>query len=266
MYEAYWELPETPFDNAVDARWFYESEPHGEALARLFFLIEQHRRCGFLSGPSGTGKTLLLQLMVREVRRTQRDVAFVDLYGLSAPEALWRLATALDLAPPDTAPVRNLWRAVDDHLQGARMAQSQTVVVFDHLDQADNDCLQLLSRLLSYDGGQSRWLTVITSCRELSLPRQMDDLRDRIDLRVELQPLDPAHTATYVRETLRKAGCPRQIFADDALDNMFELTKGIPRQINRVCDLSLLAGMGEQKEVIDATTVDSAVRELEVAI
>ena len=47
---------------------------------------------------------------------------------------------------------------------------------------------------------------------------------------------------------------------------MFELTKGIPRQINRVCDLSLLAGMGEQKNVIDAGTVDAAVRELEVAI
>ncbi len=266
MYEAYWELPETPFDNAVDARWFYESEPHEEALARLFFLIEQHRRCGFLSGPSGTGKTLLLQLLVREVSRSQRDVAFVDLYGLTAPEALWRLATELDLGPTETMSVRKMWRAIEDHLNGARMSQSQTVIVFDHLDQADNDCLQMLTRLLNYDGGQSRWLTVIASCRELSLPRQMEDLRDRIDLRVELQPLDPANTAGYIRETLRKAGCPRQIFDEDALTNMFELTQGIPRQINRVCDLSLLAGMGEQKEVIDAGTVDAAVRELEVAI
>ncbi|MDA1014783.1 MAG: AAA family ATPase [Planctomycetota bacterium] len=266
MYESYWELPETPFDNSVDARWFYESEAHEEALARLFFLIEQYRRCGFLSGPSGTGKSLLLQLLTREVRRTQRDVAFVDLYGLSAPEALWKFAAALDLAPDQNVSVRNLWRTIEDHLEGSRLSQNQTVAVFDHLDQADSDCAQLLSRLINYDGGASRWLTVIAACRDLNLPRHMDDIRDRVDLRVELQPLTQEHTAKYVQETLRKAGCRRTIFADDALDNVFELTKGIPRQINRVCDLSLLAGMGEQKQTIDASVVDSAVHELEAAI
>ena len=46
MYANYWGLAETPFRNTLDARWFYESPVHEEALARLLFLIENQRRCG----------------------------------------------------------------------------------------------------------------------------------------------------------------------------------------------------------------------------
>ncbi len=70
MYANYWGLAEIPFRNTIETRWFYESPGHEEALARLIFLIEQRRRCGVLSGPAGSGKSLVLELLRRETLRT----------------------------------------------------------------------------------------------------------------------------------------------------------------------------------------------------
>ena len=56
MYESYWGLSASPFTNRLSTKWFHESGINEEALARLFYLIEQKRGFGMLSGGDGTGK------------------------------------------------------------------------------------------------------------------------------------------------------------------------------------------------------------------
>jgi type II secretory pathway predicted ATPase ExeA len=52
------------------------------------------------------------------------------------------------------------------------------------------------------------------------------------------------------------------VFADEALVRLHELCDGIPRRINHLANLSLLAGAGQRAEQIDAETVESAFHEL----
>ena len=60
MYQTYWGLSSAPFDNRLSASAFYESPHHEEALARLFYCIEEHRSLAVLHGPAGCGKTTML--------------------------------------------------------------------------------------------------------------------------------------------------------------------------------------------------------------
>src|SRR5258708_4541956 len=99
MYTSYWGLSDIPFKNTLNPRCFYESAGHEEALARLMFLVEQHRRCGVLSGPSGTGKSLALEVLRREALRTGAEVALVDLRGCGGREMLWEVLATLGLSP-----------------------------------------------------------------------------------------------------------------------------------------------------------------------
>ena len=71
MYAQYWGLVDIPFHSTVDMRWFFEGPTHEEALARLLFLLEQHRRFGLIVGPIGTGKSLLLSVAAKTVRPAQ---------------------------------------------------------------------------------------------------------------------------------------------------------------------------------------------------
>ena len=55
-----------------------------------------------------------------------------------------------------------------------------------------------------------------------------------------LRPLNLEETISYVNHRLTAAGATRTIFETDGLEALFYLTRGLPRRINRLCDLALL--------------------------
>ena len=262
MYETFWGLAESPFQNSVDRRWYYESPMHEEALARLFFLIEHRRRCAILTGAAGTGKSLMLNILTEQLRRTQRHMAVIDLLGLSAHELLWQSAVALNATPCGSDSSWHIWRSLHDHLTGLQQSRLQTVVILDHFDRAETDCVRVLERLMHLDNGPVCWMTLIIVTQNIEGSLASSELADWSDLRIELSSLNRDETACYVNELMQKAGCHRDVFDSQALDTLFERTNGIPRRINRLCDLSLLAAMGEGRDTVDRSVLSMACAEL----
>src|SRR5262249_12784534 len=123
MYANYWGLTESPFKNTLESRWFYESPGHEEALARLMFLVEHRRRCGVLSGPVGTGKSLVLELLRREAGRHGGEVALVDVLEAGGREMLWEVLATLGLSPGIEDSQYALWRRLHDHVLANRSAR-----------------------------------------------------------------------------------------------------------------------------------------------
>ena len=72
MYQSHWGLRQSPFRSCLDPQSFYQSPTHDEALARLHFLVDEHRRLGLLMGPAGSGKSLLSwRSFARQLRRAR---------------------------------------------------------------------------------------------------------------------------------------------------------------------------------------------------
>ena len=255
MYEAFWGLAESPFSNRLNTRWFHESPVHEEALARLFFLIEQRRGFGLVDGEAGTGKSLTLKAVCEQSRRSSRQVVSLDLLGIEAHELLWQLAVQLRLSPSEHESRWSLWRRTTDRLTSLELSRTQTVFVFDHLERADTTCHSLLERLIgATNSGQA---TFISSVRTPDLPRLSGFLGDISDLRVELSALQFDETEALIRDLLTRAGAERDIFDHDAFLRLHVHASGRPRLINRLCELSMIAGMAQNKEIIDGELVDS---------
>ena len=257
MYESYWGLSASPFTNRLSTRWFHESPVHEEALARLFYLIEQQRGFGLLSGEEGSGKTLALKVLCEQVRRSQRHISFVNLLGMDAHEMLWNLALSLGLAPSESQSRWDLWRRITDQISSLQLTRTQTVFVFDHLERADSTCLSLLERLFCTAEEAHGLATFITSVRTSELPRLAGILSELSDLRVELAPLQLDETDEFINDLLTQAGSDRDIFTSDATIQVHAHTQGCPRLINRLCELSMIAGMAADKDRIDGVLVDS---------
>jgi general secretion pathway protein A len=286
MYQSHWGLSESPFRDDSDLQSFYQSPTHEEALARLHFLVEQHRRLGLLLGPEGSGKSLLLEILASQLRRHGPVVARVNLTGISGDEMLWSLAAQFgrNLDRCDSTPV--LWRALSDRLAAFRYQQVDAVILIDDADRAGNSVVPHLIRLAKIEpsalggnvpacsetgqidkpGGspparQPR-LTLILAGDRMLIGRLGETLLGLSELRIDLAAWQPDDIAGYLDRSLRRAGGSADVFDEPAIARLYELSHGIPRQVRLLADLSLVAGAGRHLHSIDADVVESVYHEL----
>jgi type II secretory pathway predicted ATPase ExeA len=262
MYQEYWGLRESPFRGLLDPKFFYQSPTHEEALARLHFLIYQHRRLGLLVGPSGSGKSLLLEVFMAQLRRTAMPVAKVSLLGVEPAEMLWLLASEWGLNLEPTQSLTAMWRAVADRLIEYRYQQLDSVVLLDDVDQADPAVLQQVLRLANFDPLPETRLSVILAGRNDGMAKLDPNLLELAELRIEVEPWEPSDTEHYVETSLAQVGRQSPVFDEPAVARLHELSHGIPRRVSQLADLSLLAGAGANLQHIDVGTVNSVCQEL----
>ena len=118
---------------------------------------------------------------------------------------------------------------------------------------------------IGFGGGAiERWspeadsrLTIVVVADSQRLARLGRDLLERVELRIDLEPWEPADTEAFVQASLRLAGRDAPLFDGPALAKLHELTHGIPRRVSQLADLALMAGAGRHVQQIDADLVES---------
>ncbi|OHB70191.1 MAG: hypothetical protein A2V70_08865 [Planctomycetes bacterium RBG_13_63_9] len=260
----HWDMNESPFRNCLDPQRFHQSPTHEEALARLHFLVEQRRRLGLLMGPSGSGKSLLLEVFAGQFRSRGCPVAKLSLLGIHPAEMLGLLAAGWGLNLDPCESVATLWRSVTDRLIEYRYQQLDVIVLLDDADQADANVLAQVTRLAQYDPSPESRLTMVLAGHRERMHRLGASLLELAELRIDVEPWEQSDTEDFLNRSLAHAGCQSPVFADSAVSRLHELAHGIPRRVSQLADLALLAGAGANLDQIDADTVESVCRELSV--
>src|ERR1700687_3341822 len=92
-------------------------------------------------------------------------------------------------------------------------------------------------------------------------------LRQRIAVVANLEPLDATETAEYIEHRLRAAGSgDTQIFTRDAMALIAERSEGIPRCINNICFNAMLAGYLQRQTIIDSELVKRVASKLDLEL
>jgi general secretion pathway protein A len=86
-------------------------------------------------------------------------------------------------------------------------------------------------------------------------------LASRITARYHLLPLTFAEMRKYIQHRMRIAGSITPVFTPEAVNQIYRATKGIPRQINIVCDRALLGAYAKGLHQVTPDIVDIAVAE-----
>ena len=253
MHERYWGRNDFMLQGPLDHGGFIETPPHEEALARLNYLVEHRRRFGLMLGPVGTGKSIVLKAAAREAKRLGREVAAIDLFGIDSHDLLWQLAVLSRLGPTERWSRAALWRAVSDHWHALHSARLPSVLLLDHLERAEMDCLSLIERVLHLDVANDGGLTILAAAREGLEECSFGELAEQSELRIELPCLTRRETEAFVGELLGKSGHHRVTLRRDTLEALFDLSGGVPREIVRLCRLTLAAA---ERDILDE--IDSA--------
>ena len=262
MQDRYWGRNDVTLQGPLRQSRLIETPAHEEALARLGYLVEHRRRFGLMLGPAGTGKSLVLRAAADDAKRLGREVAVIDLFGIDSHDLLWKLAVTLQLGPNERWSHSALWRAVTDHWHALHSARLPSLLLLDHLERAESDSLVLIERLLHLDVANEGCLTVLAAAREVANDLLLEGLAEQSDLRIELPRLDRHETAMFVREWLDKSNHDRECFSRNALETVFDLSGGSPREIIRLCQLSFAAAERDELDLINSVTLLEVTSEL----
>jgi len=99
---------------------------------------------------------------------------------------------------------------------------------------------------------------------ELMSSERLLPLRQRVGIRFHLERFSHDETRQYILYRLRKAGASHfNIFSDDAVASIFQVSRGTPRLINIVCDHALLSGFSQGEPIINAEMIKECVQDLQ---
>jgi len=266
MYESYWGLKEKPFENTPDPRFFYASPQHQEACARMLYCIRERKGAGVLTGVFGCGKTVVGHVVLHELNQERYRSAFLTNPRLSDLDFLRMIAYRLGVTQPPVNKADMLMALETACSENAREGRD-TVVVVDEAHAIQDPAIFEELRLLLNLQWQERFLLTLLLFGQPELAKiieQNKPLEQRIGIKSQLGPLSLEEVTDYIRHRLSVAGhaTPDAVFSAPAVRMIFESTGGIPRRINRLCDIVLLAGSGVGAQVIEPSLVADEVKAL----
>ena len=128
----------------------------------------------------------------------------------------------------------------------------------------DRKVFQALQQLMNFQRpGRSNFSLILSGQPELVAKLQrVDQMSDRIAFHCRLQSLSQSETEAYIRHRIQVAGRNEPIFDHSALTAIFELSSGIPRRINRLCDFALLVGYANRLALVSAEQIEGVHSEI----
>jgi type II secretory pathway predicted ATPase ExeA len=266
MYENYWGLNEKPFENTPDPRFIYYSQQHKEAIARMLYVVREHKGAALLTGEYGSGKTLLTRVLWHELQAENRyQSVFILNPRLSGVEFIQEIVHQLGQteAPPSKI---DLFHTLHKILYANYNAGKHSVIIIDEAQAIqDRDIFEEVRLLLNFQLDNAFLLTIILLGQPelkytvMSLPQFMQ----RMAVRFHLKAFAEAETKEYIIHRLSVGGAKKQIFDEEAIKEIYFCSAGIPRRINTICDLALLVGFGNGLSIIDKRAITKINEDLE---
>jgi len=267
MYLEHFKLKEFPYRSSPDSRFLYLSDSVNEVLQKCLYMVNSAIGPLYISGPIGTGKTTLAKRLHQQV--SENEDKFTVAYLVIAPKLSVNAILRMILDEFGVKTERSYegclknfanW-LVEQHKAGIK-----PVVILDEAQNLTPTHLKLIHFLLNYETSQEKLLQLVLF-GQLELSGKIErfpELKSRM-YPAALSALDRKDTESMIKFRWYVAGGGEEHpFPSVTLDEVFRVSKGLPREIVKICDLSLLRAFSNKRNEVLAEDIQIAVRELNI--
>jgi general secretion pathway protein A len=266
MYTAYFGLTRKPFNMTPDPAFLFLTEQHREALAGLTYAILDRKGFLALSGMAGAGKTTLLAWVLEKLPVTKVRSSVILNPTLTPSEFLELAMLDFGLTDIPTSKAHRLWSLQKFLLAGQREGKVSVLIV-DEAHKLSPEVLEEIRLLGNFECADEKLLQVVligqSELDHLLNRPELWQFKQRISVRLSLQPLGAGEVGDYIQHRWRVAGGQEDApFTADAVAHVAKWSKGIPRLINSICDNALVEAFAESARSVGAEHVRLAAGDL----
>lgn len=258
MYEDMFGFRMKPFELLPNPDFLYLSQPHRRALKYLEYGIRSNTGFILLTGEIGSGKTTIIRDVIK---KNKGDIALAKIFNtkVDSLELLGAISEdfGLDVAGKSRLDLMRDLNAflIEQYAQGL-----QAVLIIDEAQNLSAELLEEIRMLSNLETEHAKLLQIVL-VGQPELLRILDSkglrqLRQRISVNCHLSALSREECKEYIQFRLEKAGNRDAIsFEPDAFGVIHELSRGIPRLINILCEYLLIEAFTTENRTFTARSV-----------
>jgi general secretion pathway protein A len=243
MLHSHFGFREMPFGVTPDPRFFYSHPHYLEGLAALVHGIEAKKGFMLVTGEVGTGKTILLRKLMRHLDGRVQFV-FISNSHLTSYGLTELIVQNLAISNKERSRLEMLQDLHDYLIQQLRSGRTIALLV-DEAQKLSDEALEGLCDLSNLETDEEKLLQIVLVGQpEVTIKLNKPSLRrikQRITLHHRLYSLQtPAEVDNYIRHRLEIVGYQGpEIFTREAVEAIWQYSRGTPRLINILCDNTL---------------------------
>ncbi len=266
MYTQFFGLAREPFSIAPDPRYLFMSERHREALAHLLYGLKGGGGFVLLTGEIGAGKTTVCRCFLEQVPR-RVNVAYIVNPKQSTEELLQSICDEFRIPADGAVTAKDHVDVINEFLLRTHAVGQNNVLIIDEAQSLSSEVLEQLRLLTNLETNERKLLQIVLigqpELRDMLARPQLEQLAQRVIARYHLEALTERETAQYIRHRLAVAGLTAAVpFDDVAVKRVHQLTRGVPRRINLLCDRAMLGAYAIGKATVDPRIIDKAAQEV----
>lgn len=264
LYNDHFGFRERPFSLSPDPEFLFWSKAHARALSVLEYGVVTRAPLTVVSGEVGTGKTTLIQ----ELLRTMEDDVTVGLISNARGDRgdlLRWVLSAFDIAVSQDTDYVALFQHFQDFVLAEYAASRHVALIVDEAQNLGTDTLEELRMLTNINSGKDELLQIILvgqpELRDMIRRPELRQFAQRVTAAYHLEPMELDTTLNYVEHRLRHAGGTGKEFTPEAIHHIHEESEGIPRMINKLCDLALVYASSAGEDKVGVGTIKELIQD-----
>jgi type II secretory pathway predicted ATPase ExeA len=269
MYQDFYGLRELPFELTPNPRFVYMAPHFREALSAVEYGLLAAKAVTVLLGDPGTGKTTLVQAALASERCRNVRVAHIKNPALTRGEFFEVLTDRFGLSRQAATSKTRLLEELEPVLRGQREEGIVNSLLIDEAQSMSDELLEEVRLLANMETDSEKLLPIVLVGQSefgerLNEPR-LWPLKQRVTIRTHLRPFTVHETAVYVAQRIQVAGGDAsKLFTREAVVLIHELSSGLPRTINVICDNALLTGCGLGRQPVNRAMVLDVAADLDL--
>lgn len=228
------------------------------AVEKVLCTVQQRGRITLLYGESGIGKTTLLSMLQRELRKLHVPISFVSFARVPFDSFLTLCLEDFGLGAE--ADLNARLGALNKLFASRAESSAPAIIIIDDAQYCSDELFAGLADLLGHGSEQQPGVHLVlsgeTALRDRALP---SSLAAKIAERVELHRLGRNEIEEYIACRLGSADAPRALFGGETIDKIAAYSQGVPRIINQVCGRALLLAQGANDDGVTLSITKQAI-------